>query len=275
MSTAKAKALQSGKTIGGRSVDATGTDQRNWGLIHLSHVNHRLAMMARLRVAKEDAAHSGGDFTQYIPIAEVAERLVVNLENPIHYEDNTPGYCNSSGERLVPDPKFSYWDLYQYGVTGEDGLEGFLRDCGLPLNTAEPDVLIATGLLLADSAATAIAEKKDSLASYLLGQAQDSAEEAMLLLLADKDPDQVKTAIADEMKSRSSAAARSRYAQDKDGKQAVKAWVRECWDAWQISPEKYPSAAAFARDMLDKQPEKLTSSVVVERWARDWSKQGK
>ena len=61
---------------------------------------------------------------------------------------------------------------------------------------------------------------------------------------------------------------------DKDPKQAVKRQVRELWQLWEASSTKYPSIAAFARDMCDKWPDLLTSEVVVSRWVRDWKRVG-
>lgn len=52
-------------------------------------------------------------------------------------------------------------------------------------------------------------------------------------------------------------------------KQKEKQLVRECWEEWKKQPVRYTSAAAFARDMLDKY-ENLKSQVVIARWCRDW-----
>jgi hypothetical protein len=60
----------------------------------------------------------------------------------------------------------------------------------------------------------------------------------------------------------------------KDPKQAAKAFVRQCWDDWQSSPDSYRTTAAFARAMLDKFPDLLSSQPVIERWVRTW-KQGR
>lgn len=70
--------------------------------------------------------------------------------------------------------------------------------------------------------------------------------------------------------ARMSRAAASRYSDDP--KQAIKAQVKECWRRWQEEPSSYPSAAAFARGMLDKWPDDLTSEAVISRWVRDWKR---
>jgi hypothetical protein len=46
--------------------------------------------------------------------------------------------------------------------------------------------------------------------------------------------------------------------------------IRECWEAWNVCPGQYKSTAAFARAMLDKFPDELSSQPVIERWVRDW-----
>ena len=52
----------------------------------------------------------------------------------------------------------------------------------------------------------------------------------------------------------------------------AKAIVYECWLAWNGAPAQYRSTSAFARAMLDKFPDDLTASEVVERWVRSWRK---
>lgn len=71
-------------------------------------------------------------------------------------------------------------------------------------------------------------------------------------------------------RSKQSERAKARYSQDRDGKQAAKAQVKEWWERWQREPDLYRSVAAFARAMLDKYPDSLTSQPVIEQWVRDW-----
>lgn len=68
-------------------------------------------------------------------------------------------------------------------------------------------------------------------------------------------------------RARLSDAAHKRH--EKDPKQAQKASVQECWDAWKKEPSRYKSKAAFARDMLQKF-EHLESVTTIERWCRKW-----
>lgn len=73
----------------------------------------------------------------------------------------------------------------------------------------------------------------------------------------------------DALRSAAQKGAKARH--KADPKQLAKERVHECWVTWQQKPARYRSAAAFAKDMLDKFDE-LTSPQVVERWVREWKK---
>lgn len=275
MLTKNKKALYEGNTIGCRLISANGTDQKNWIKIQLSTLNHRLIS---LELGSKNPIEDKKNYDVLAPfhqVAAVAGILKANFLNPIHYGDNKPGFFNQKGESLIPEPQFTYWDLFQYGVSGENGFAGFVRDCQLPVNTSEFSVLIATGLLLVDSAAESLDRDDASFASYLLGQAQDCSECAFLLSLTKQESGKIKIAIQSELKNRGANAAKARYTRDKDGKQALKAWVYECWQAWQLNTTNYKGDTEFARDMLDKEPDKLKSEVVITRWARKWKSENK
>jgi hypothetical protein len=80
-----------------------------------------------------------------------------------------------------------------------------------------------------------------------------------------------------DIKSRSarmSRAAANRYS--KDPKQAAKAQVKECWRRWrEEQPDSYRRTTWFARDMLAKWPNELTSEAVVSRWVREWDREAR
>lgn len=57
-----------------------------------------------------------------------------------------------------------------------------------------------------------------------------------------------------------------------NAKAAAKAQVKELWKLWQADPARYKSKAEFARDMIAKYPEYLTSQKVIEDWCRAWEK---
>lgn len=98
-------------------------------------------------------------------------------------------------------------------------------------------------------------------ASWLVERvdAQDRAERDARALLARLE------------KARASERAKLRHA--RDPKRGARDFVYQCWAAWRKSPDAYPSASAFARAMLDKHPDLLTSEVVVARWVRKWDRE--
>lgn len=59
-----------------------------------------------------------------------------------------------------------------------------------------------------------------------------------------------------------------------DPKQRDKAFVRDCWEAWQKNLSNYKGKAAFARDMLSK-CEHLESTKKIEDWCRLWEAETK
>lgn len=56
-----------------------------------------------------------------------------------------------------------------------------------------------------------------------------------------------------------------------DPRQGEKTITFEWWQDWQKHPDKYPSKAAFARDML-KNHDHLKSQKKIEDWCRAWEK---
>lgn len=66
------------------------------------------------------------------------------------------------------------------------------------------------------------------------------------------------------------AGAKSRW--HSDPKTIAKQDIKECWNLWQRDPARYPSKAAFARDMLEKYIE-LKNPETILRWCRDWQEE--
>ncbi len=66
-------------------------------------------------------------------------------------------------------------------------------------------------------------------------------------------------------------AALSRHRQSP--KARVKNEVRNMWMNWRNKPSQYRSASAFARDMLDKFPDELSSQQTIQRWVTAWKKE--
>lgn len=251
-----------GRSIGGRLIYLDKTSAENWARASLMGVNLRLV----------DLVGAEAVLGETCDVFSVAEVLRANFENPVHYGDNKPGTWFSQGTAVTPDPEFTFWDLYQYGVTGDDGFAGFIRVCGLPKTTTHLSVVAVIGLLLIDSAIVAMDAKRLSWAGHLMSQAQDCAEIALLIKLSETKQSEIQAATRDALSARGVRAMKVRYAKDKDGKQATKKWVHDCWMDWKAKPQKYKYASEFARDMLDKHPDSLTSETVITRWVRTWEK---
>lgn len=66
-----------------------------------------------------------------------------------------------------------------------------------------------------------------------------------------------------------SNAAIAKHVKSDTGK--AKNFIRQLWLDWQGKPNKYRSASAFARDMLDKYPDEIRNQQTVTRWCREWS----
>ncbi|QVN22488.1 hypothetical protein [Burkholderia pyrrocinia] len=124
----------------------------------------------------------------------------------------------------------------------------------------------ATGLAVLDQLIVHFKSKNKERVLYELGLAWQFASIA-------RWSNHMEMALYFEMASsreRMARAARARHT--KSPIQMVKHEVHALWQMWEQSPSKYPSAAAFARDMCDKWPDLLHSEVVVARWVRDWRK---
>lgn len=82
--------------------------------------------------------------------------------------------------------------------------------------------------------------------------------------------DNTKALLEQLISDRQRSASLARYS--KDPKQMAKAEVRKMWELWRHDPSRYPSKAAFARDMIDKFDE-LKSTKKVEDWVRGWERE--
>ena len=200
----------------------------------------------------------------------MAQILADNLNNPAHYGNNQPGLFSSDGKPIFLNSRFTYWDLVQYGASGDDGFEGFLRDANLPSDTAYETILIAAGLLLVDWIVEELDNNRESFANFLCGHAHQLAEEVLIVGLSKGTPEQIEEAVKKKLSEAGRHAAQAKLAADP--KQKDKATVRECWDDWKKEPDRYKTKAAFARDMREKFPN-LESQPVIEGWCRVWERE--
>lgn len=124
----------------------------------------------------------------------------------------------------------------------------------------------AVGLAVLDNLAENISSASKHSALYQLGLAWEFA----MIARRNNHMDMARHFETESRRMKMVRAANTKHS--KDPKQEVKRQVRELWQLWEASPTKYPSIAAFARDMCDKWPDSLSSEVVVSRWVRNWKK---
>lgn len=232
-------------TVNGQAIVISKTQSQNWLRAVMSEVQYHLELFVQ---HLPDGTEMLPD--QWPHLLAVVTALEANFSNPLHYGDNKPGLFDSERFPLLPDPVFTYWDLWQFGVTGEDGHAGFLRLCGLPEETTEAVLLIATGLLLIDDAVTALESGKEAFAGYLVHQATECVHEVRLLSWNAMNPTQLKQAILALLSERGRAAGRE------SGKRRMKA------------ARAKPGEVRSARDKLKtegKSPREI-SSILATRF---------
>lgn len=202
-------------------------------------------------------------------IAAVAERLSVERNNQAHFGENRPGWFDSDGNPVTP-ARFSHIDLISYGPSGEEGLKGFLDACRVPPSTSFEHLELAAAFLDLHDALEFFATDMPY-ALHLLDVALDWVEYIKVgRARAKLERDVPQKALEAAFSGLQSERAKARYALDRDGKQWAKGEVKQWWRKWRDSPSLYRSTANFARAMLDKYPDQLTSQPVIEQWVRDW-----
>ena len=123
---------RSGKTCLGKTIYLPETDHQNWARKAARGLGAQITWELEKLLIDESILDT------------TIEHLHRNLNNPIHYGTAKPGSHFESGVPVVPDPRFTYLDLMGFGISGEDGYKGFLRDCGLPKSVPYTAVVLAT-----------------------------------------------------------------------------------------------------------------------------------
>lgn len=187
--------LWNGKTVNGRTFFLPEPREQNWLRAAMRRVETFVTA-----AASEVGPSEGDDLDSWWkPFLDAVSGLERNLHNPAQYEDNRPGLFSENGKPLLVDPVFTFFDLYQYGVTGEDGFSGFVRDCEIPAGTTEPVLLVAVAMLSLDSAVEAADGGRDAFAAYLMNEASDASQLASLVFLEASPASDVKRAIRDQL----------------------------------------------------------------------------
>lgn len=84
-------------------------------------------------------------------LSDTVEKLRVAKNDPQHYGDNRPGGTFENGIAVIPDPRFSYWNLFEYGITGEGGYKDFLNVAGIDRSIDYATMCGIVGLLLIEA----------------------------------------------------------------------------------------------------------------------------
>lgn len=231
--------LKRGQTCLGRTIYRPDTDRQNWARMSASSLSSlTIWMLGRLHYDEK-------------MLDTAIEALQRNFSNPIHYGDNKPGSVFESGVQVVPDPRFTYFDLWQFGITGEDGYKGFLRDCGLPDSMPHFIVVAAISLLLIDDAIAAIDRDDPWYATWVLYQAHDLFDE---LRSSETDGEELRKF----RKELASLGGKARHAHTEE----IKAKVIEEWKTGRFRNNK----SRCARWAVKEYPESIKNKVTVTRW---------
>lgn len=134
--------LAAARTLSGRDIYKRRTDRQNHFRSRLSELSWQVVTSLERHGLTESR------------LVDTIEKLRAAKNDPRHYGDNTPGAYFDDRLRtpVVPDPSFSYWNLYEYGITGEDGFEGFIALALIDPEIDDPTLCGLIALLLIDSA---------------------------------------------------------------------------------------------------------------------------
>jgi len=260
--------LIEGRTLTNRPLILDATNDQNWIRGSLSQVSNDAFMLASNHDPynfDDDANNDLGD------VIRATKALSTQLNNPVHYDTNKAGKFTAKGKALIEKPCFTYFDLFSFGITGEEGMTGFLSVCGLPADTSERVLLLATALLLINDAVIALENKKESFAAHLLFQAGECITDVRLIDFdAIVEPEKLKQAVENALSERGRKGAQAML--DKNLKQKAKLEARSLWEDWQSGKTLHKSKKAFC-DYVVKTISIIEAVKTVERWDLDWKKE--
>lgn len=250
-------ALSLYRTVGGiafeRGEGVHGHLLRNLNICH--------SRLFRLALGKQDDTDAFDAAAEWV--CRVCRRLAEERQDPTNFGDALPGWTDYEGRPITP-ARFSFADLIGYGPNPESGgVRAFVERVRAG---NYQQVTVAAAFLTVDEAMR-FASSNPAYAFFLHNEAVTLLQDAETHALREKLS--VKTVDA-EFNQKQRARAKLRYEKDADGKQKAKAGVKNWWLAWRGNPTLYASSAAFARAMLDKYPDHLTSQPVIEGWVRQW-----
>lgn len=192
-----------------------------------------------------------------------------------HYGDNKPSrWFDIQGKRIpvTPEPKFNYWEFFGYAQSGSfDSYAEFAKDFGFDDKITYDIANGLVALLLIDDAICLLEDGRSFEAAASIFDAFEAVEEMIL-------PKREKLIASEALKAQSQGGAEARYRYDKDGKQAAKKLVHDCWLDWEQGKSKvqYKTQSQFARDMIDKvdinangEPV-ISFDTILKKWIPIW-----
>lgn len=236
--------LGAARTLSGRDIYRRTTDRQN----------HFRSRLSELSCAVVSSLERHG-LAETLLLATVAKLRAAKTDLR-HYGDNRPGmyFSEPVGTPVVPDPTFSFWNLYEYGVTGEGGFDGFIALSGMDPEIDNPTPCGLIALLLIDSSV----EHLDNDDPFLA--ASDAMEAALCLeqMLYDRNYRHMLQQARTEL-ARKGGVARHRETDD------YKAQVVAKWRTG-----AFKTKVAAVRWAMRQFP--LPSQEVVVRWLRESDK---
>lgn len=236
--------LGAARTLSGRDIYKPVTDRQN-------HFRSRLSELSWSVISSLERHELAETL-----LVETVEKLRRAKSDPRHYGDNKPDtyFDDRSRTPVVPDPTFSYWNLYEYGITGEGGFDGFISIAGIDPTIDNATLCGLIALLLIDSAV----ERLDNDDPFLA--ASDGMEAALCVeqMFHDRSYRHMLQKARTDL-ARKGGAARHRE---------TGAYKTQVVAKWRTGAFK--SKAAAARWAMRQFP--LPSQEVVVRWLREADK---
>lgn len=162
------RSLGNARTLSGRDIYRPDTDRQN-------HFRQRLSETS-WGIVSALSEHGLSDSL----LSDTAAKLRIAKNDSQHYGDNRPGGVFNDGTPVVPDPRFSYWNLLEFGITGEGGLGEFVRITGIDRSIDYATLCGVIGLLLIDSAVDALESGDHFIAASDAMEAGNCVEEMVL-----------------------------------------------------------------------------------------------
>jgi len=260
--------LIEGRTLTNHPLILDATNDQNWIRGSLSQVSYDALMLASNHNPynfDDDANNDLGD------VIRATNVLATQINNPINYGDNKAGMFTANGKALIEKPCFTYFDLYSFGLSGEEGMTGFLSICGLPTDTSQRVLLLATAFLLINDAVIALENQKESFAAYLLFQAGECITDVRLIDFDSiVEPEKLKRALQNTLSERGRKGAQAKL--DNDPKQKAKLEAHRLWKDWQSGKKLHKSKKEFCDYVVKTIPE-IKAVKTIERWDIEWKKE--